>query len=96
MLILALQSAYAVASLGFGGYPLYQLGLFTLGTCPGGGNSNLWALLLGADVNLSVTMTFVSTLAAVGGCRISSSSHAQHNVCFPGNKGHHGPLPIPI
>ena len=55
-----------MAYLGFQRYPLYQLGLFTLGTCPGGGNSNLWALLLGADVNLSVTMTFVSTLAAIG------------------------------
>ncbi|KAF0297662.1 Sodium/bile acid cotransporter [Amphibalanus amphitrite] len=77
-------SSYAVATLGFERYPLYQLGLFTLGTCPGGGNSNLWALLLGADVNLSVTMTFVSTLAAIGmmplwmftlGRKIASSGH---------------------
>ena len=43
-----------------------RLGLFVLGTCPGGTGSNFWTLLLNGDINLSITMTFVSTVAALG------------------------------
>ena len=37
------------------------LGLFAAGCAPGGGASNVYTYLLGGDVNLSVTMTLVST-----------------------------------
>ena len=42
------------------------LGLFITGCSPGGGASNFWTLLLDGNVNLSVTMTFLSTLASLG------------------------------
>ncbi|CAD6195475.1 unnamed protein product [Caenorhabditis auriculariae] len=38
------------------------LGVFVTGCSPGGGASNFWTLLLGGNLNLSVTMTFISTL----------------------------------
>ena len=46
--------------------PLFRLGLFVLGCCPGGTGSNFWCLLLNGDINLSITMTFISTVAALG------------------------------
>ncbi|CAL1274278.1 unnamed protein product [Larinioides sclopetarius] len=42
-----------------------RLGLFILGCSPGGSMSNFWTLLFDGDVNLSVTMTFISTIAAM-------------------------------
>lgn len=45
---------------------LFRLGLFVLGCCPGGTGSNFWCILLSGDINLSITMTFVSTVAALG------------------------------
>ncbi|GAB6020851.1 hypothetical protein CHUAL_003503 [Chamberlinius hualienensis] len=42
-----------------------QLGLFTLGCSPGGNGSNFWTLMLKGDLNLSITMTFVSTTCAI-------------------------------
>ncbi|GIX81470.1 solute carrier family 10 member 6 [Caerostris darwini] len=42
-----------------------RLGLFTLGCSPGGSMSNFWTLLFNGDVNLSITMTFISTIAAL-------------------------------
>jgi hypothetical protein len=45
---------------------LTRLGLFTLGCSPGGANSNFWTILFDGDVNLSVTMTAISTVAAMG------------------------------
>ena len=51
------------------GYLLLQtnyerLGLLLLGCCPGGVGSNFWTAMLGGDINLSVTMTFFSSVAA--------------------------------
>ena len=43
-----------------------QLGLFVTGTSPGGGASNIWTLMFGGNLDLSVTMTAVSTFAAFG------------------------------
>ncbi|XP_064598809.1 sodium-dependent organic anion transporter-like [Liolophura sinensis] len=40
------------------------LGLFSVGSCPGGGASNMWTYLLDGDLNLSILMTFMSTIAA--------------------------------
>lgn len=45
---------------------LFRLGLFVLGCCPGGTGSNFWCILLKGDINLSITMTFISTVAALG------------------------------
>lgn len=42
-----------------------SLGLFTNGCSPGGGSSNYWTLLFDGHVDLSITMTFVSTIAAL-------------------------------
>ena len=44
--------------------PAMRLGLFVTGTSPGGGASNIWTLMFGGNLNLSVTMTAVSTFAA--------------------------------
>jgi len=44
--------------------PEMRLGLFVTGTSPGGGASNIWTLLFGGNINLSVTMTAVSTICA--------------------------------
>ncbi|OQR77582.1 ileal sodium/bile acid cotransporter-like [Tropilaelaps mercedesae] len=43
-----------------------QLGLFTFGCSPGGGASNMWTVLLGGNLDLSITMTFISTIASLG------------------------------
>ncbi|MPC35337.1 P3 protein [Portunus trituberculatus] len=40
------------------------LGLFLTGCSPGGGGSNIWTYLLGGSLDLSVTMTFISTVTA--------------------------------
>ncbi|RWS09247.1 ileal sodium/bile acid cotransporter-like protein [Dinothrombium tinctorium] len=45
--------------------PFLKLGLFTFGCSPGGGASNMWTVLFGGNLNLSITMTFISTLCAV-------------------------------
>ena len=60
-----LQLSYGVGYLMFDN-PLFRLGLFVLGCCPGGTGSNFWCLLLNGDINLSITMTFISTVAALG------------------------------
>ncbi|XP_023320699.1 sodium/bile acid cotransporter [Eurytemora carolleeae] len=41
-----------------------RLGLLLLGCSPGGAASNFWAAMFGGDVNLSVTMTFLSSVAS--------------------------------
>ncbi|KAG7172297.1 Ileal sodium/bile acid cotransporter-like 3 [Homarus americanus] len=46
--------------------PLQRLGLFTLGCSPGGTSSNFWTLMFDGDINLSITMTAISTIAAMG------------------------------
>ncbi|XP_054717560.1 LOW QUALITY PROTEIN: hepatic sodium/bile acid cotransporter-like [Uloborus diversus] len=57
--------AYGLARLLFDDVIL-QLGLFTFGCSPGGGASNMWTVLLNGNLNLSLTMTFISNLAALG------------------------------
>ncbi len=59
------QLSYGIGALMFEDR-LFRLGLFVLGCCPGGTGSNFWTLLLNGDINLSITMTFVSTVAALG------------------------------
>ena len=42
----------------------FRLGLFVTGASPGGGGSNMWTLMFGGNLNLSLTMTAISSLAA--------------------------------
>lgn len=42
------------------------LGLFFTGISPGGGASNMWTLLLGGNIHLSIAMTTISTIASFG------------------------------
>ena len=62
---MGLQISYGVGYAMFDSR-LFRLGLFVLGCSPGGNNSNFWCLLLGGDLNLSLAMTFFSTILAVG------------------------------
>jgi len=41
-----------------------RLGLFVTGASPGGGASNIWTVMFGGNLDLSVTMTAVSTFSA--------------------------------
>lgn len=43
-----------------------RLGLFIFGCSPAGGASNMWTVLLNGNLDLSITMTFISTIAAAG------------------------------
>lgn len=43
-----------------------QLGLFFTGVSPAGGASNIWTVILGGNIDLSVAMTTTSTFAAFG------------------------------
>ena len=45
---------------------IYGMGLLTVGSCPGGGGSNVFAYMLNSDLELSIVMTFLSTLLALG------------------------------
>ncbi|XP_071092486.1 ileal sodium/bile acid cotransporter-like [Haliotis cracherodii] len=45
--------------------PSLRLGFFALGCSPGGSASNIYSYLIGGDVSLSVTMTFISTVASL-------------------------------
>ncbi|KAK2708878.1 hypothetical protein QYM36_014490 [Artemia franciscana] len=56
--------AFVLGLLLFPKNPELQLGLFVTGCSPGGGGSNLWTYILDGNLNLSVTMTCISTFAA--------------------------------
>ncbi|CAF3448050.1 unnamed protein product [Rotaria sp. Silwood1] len=55
--------AFSISKL-FQYQPLYGLGLFIVGCCPGGSASNQWTVLFDGDLNLSAFMTFASTVAS--------------------------------
>ncbi|KAB7499605.1 P3 protein [Armadillidium nasatum] len=44
--------------------PDFWLGLFFTGCAPGGGGSNMWTYVLEGSLDLSITMTFLSTIFA--------------------------------
>lgn len=44
--------------------PAMRLGMFFTGVSPGGGASNIWTFILGGNLNLSLAMTSISTLAS--------------------------------
>ncbi|XP_065338215.1 hepatic sodium/bile acid cotransporter-like isoform X2 [Cloeon dipterum] len=56
--------SFVAARLLFPEQPALQLGLFFTGCSPGGTTSNLWTLVLDGNLDLSVTMTAVSTFAS--------------------------------
>ena len=64
----AVQIAYGIARALLTPVAMYTiaLGLFTTGCAPGGGASNFWTILLKGNADLSVTMTFLSTVASLG------------------------------
>lgn len=57
-------ASYAIGYGLFYETPEMWLGLFLTGCSPGGGGSNMWTYLLGGSLDLSVTMTFISTVAS--------------------------------
>ncbi|OWF37932.1 Ileal sodium/bile acid cotransporter [Mizuhopecten yessoensis] len=57
---------YAVAKLVASDQPSVALGIFLAGCCPGGGASNIYSHLLDGDLSLSITMTLISTITAIG------------------------------
>ncbi|XP_054726910.1 P3 protein [Anastrepha obliqua] len=57
---------YGLGVLCFPDSPELQLGLFFTGVSPSGGASNIWAVILGGNINLSVLMTTISNFAAFG------------------------------
>ncbi|CRL04901.1 CLUMA_CG017952, isoform A [Clunio marinus] len=57
-------AAYGLGLALFPDFHELALGLFFTGISPGGGASNMWTLLLGGNINLSIAMTTISTLAA--------------------------------
>ncbi|XP_073833245.1 ileal sodium/bile acid cotransporter-like [Musca autumnalis] len=58
--------SYAVGYFVFPESVEMQLGLFFTGVSPSGGASNIWSVILGGNINLSVLMTTVSNIAAFG------------------------------
>ncbi|XP_058977929.1 ileal sodium/bile acid cotransporter [Musca domestica] len=58
--------SYAVGYFVFPDSVEMQLGLFFTGVSPSGGASNIWSVILGGNINLSVLMTTVSNIAAFG------------------------------
>ncbi|XP_797428.3 ileal sodium/bile acid cotransporter [Strongylocentrotus purpuratus] len=46
--------------------PEAQIGIVLVGTCPGGWLSNIFSVLLDVDFTLSITMTFFSSIIALG------------------------------
>ncbi|CAC5396307.1 SLC10A3_5 [Mytilus coruscus] len=57
---------YAIAKLVTADRPDVALGIFVAACCPGGGASNIYSFLLGGDLSLSITMTALSTIMALG------------------------------
>ncbi|XP_034251666.1 ileal sodium/bile acid cotransporter-like [Thrips palmi] len=58
--------SFGLAKLLFPNDVAMQLGMFFTAISPGGGASNIWTYLLGGNLNLSIAMTTISTLAAFG------------------------------
>ncbi|CAB3381464.1 Hypothetical predicted protein [Cloeon dipterum] len=56
--------SFGLARLLFPDQPALQLGLFFIGSSPGGAASNIWTLVLEGNLDLSVTMTAVSTFVS--------------------------------
>ena len=60
-----LQLSFGIAKM-TGMNNLSGLGLLAVGSAPGGGGSNVFTKLLDGDLELSITMSFISTLVSLG------------------------------
>lgn len=60
------QLSFLIGCLLFADSPELQIGMFFTGISPSGGASNMWTLLLDGNLNLSITMTTICTIAAFG------------------------------
>ncbi|CAK1594551.1 unnamed protein product [Parnassius mnemosyne] len=58
--------SFGLGFLVFPSLPEMRLGMFCTGVAPGGGASNIWTFILGGNLNLSLAMTTISTLASFG------------------------------
>lgn len=58
--------SFGIGYLLFPEHPELQIGMFFTGISPSGGASNIWTVLLEGNLNLSVTMTTMCTIAAFG------------------------------
>ncbi|XP_046972949.1 solute carrier family 10 member 6-like isoform X2 [Vanessa cardui] len=56
--------SFGLGFLIFPNSPAMRLGMFFTGVSPGGGASNIWTFILGGNLNLSLAMTTISTLAS--------------------------------
>ncbi|XP_066139663.1 uncharacterized sodium-dependent transporter YocS-like isoform X2 [Euwallacea fornicatus] len=56
--------SYGMGFVLFPNDPTIRLGMFFTGVAPGGGASNIWTAILEGNIDLSILMTTVSTLAA--------------------------------
>ncbi|XP_059491092.1 ileal sodium/bile acid cotransporter-like [Neocloeon triangulifer] len=56
--------SFGLARYLFPNQPALQLGLFFTGCSPGGGASNIWTVALNGNLDLSITMTAISTFAS--------------------------------
>jgi len=60
------QLSYIIGYILFPNTPEMQIGMFFTGVSPSGGASNMWTVLLDGNLNLSITMTTLCTIAAFG------------------------------
>ncbi|XP_070154631.1 ileal sodium/bile acid cotransporter-like [Polyergus mexicanus] len=58
--------SFLIGYLLFPDRPELQIGMFFTGISPSGGASNIWTVLLDGNLNLSITMTTICTIAAFG------------------------------
>lgn len=58
--------SFGLSFLIFPDSPAMRLGMFFTGVSPGGGASNIWTFILGGNLDLSLTMTSISTIASFG------------------------------
>lgn len=58
--------SYAIGCIIFPNSVEMQLGLFFTGVSPSGGASNMWSVILGGNMTLSLLMTTISNFAAFG------------------------------
>lgn len=71
---------YGFGQIVFPDRPDMQLGLLFVGVSPAGGASNVWTCVLDGNIDLSVTMTTVSTYMCVCVCAVQYCT----NVCMYG------------
>ena len=66
-----------------------------LGACPGGAASNFWTAMFNGDVNLSVTMTLVSSVASFGMTSFWAWLLGSHLISAEGSKDPSKNIEIP-